>query len=65
MYVPRVSDSALNRSSQSTSVTPQMGSWDSPNSCAILRELFYSSYLTAAIMDVHWPVWIQCVGDLY
>jgi hypothetical protein len=44
---------------------PQLGGWDGPNSCAILRELFSSSHSTAAIMDLYWAVCVQCVGDLY
>lgn len=42
-----------------------MGRWDNSNSCSILRELFSRSHPTAAIMDLHWPVCVQCVGDLY
>ena len=43
---------------------PHLGRRDSPNSCGILREHFSSSHPTVAIMDLHWPVCVQCVGDL-
>jgi len=44
---------------------PQLGRWDTPNSCSILRELFSSSHPTVTIMDLHWPVCVQCLGDMY
>lgn len=44
---------------------PQLGRWDSPNSNAILHELFSSSHSTDAVMDLHWPGCVQCVGVLY